>query len=189
MNKFGKHIIYYLVSLCHTFFYAQNTDHTVSIDIPEVALLSIYKSTNTHALDIISHINEAGEDLTFFTPQNEIWINYTSIIGSRTEPSRSVFMQITDGNVPTGFDLVMTVSKDAGQGNGKMGIPMQTTIISTNQPKQVIDQIGSAYTGAGYSKGHQVIYAIQKNTQYPNFWLANNNSATALQITYTLSDN
>ncbi|MBS3992592.1 MAG: hypothetical protein KGZ87_02630 [Bacteroidetes bacterium] len=174
---------------CQTIIYAQHTDHNVSIVVPEVALLSIQNSTNQHTLDIVPIINEAGEDISFTTSKSEIWINYTSIIGSKTEPSRSVFMQITEGSMPSGLDLIMAISNDAGLGNGKMGIPVKSAAISSNQPTQIIDNIGSGYTGAGFNKGHQVVYAVQKNSQYNNFWLADKSTTTTLQITYTLSDN
>lgn len=168
---------------------AQNTDHTIKIDIPEVALLSIQKPANQQVINITPVLNEAGDAITYITPYNETWINYSSIIGSKTEPSRFVYLQITEGTLPKGLELVLNVGNDVAMGAGHIGSPVEQTLVTSNQPYRIIDNIGSCYTGAGNTKGHMVTYTIKKNEDFNAQWLTDFNTSTALQLTYTLSDN
>jgi hypothetical protein len=101
---------------------------------------------------------EAG-DAVSFPSDNSIWLNYSSIVGSTTEPSRNVTAQITAGTVPAGTVLSVVAGADAGSGDGTMGAP--TAVIALSGAAQnVISAIGSAYTGDGVSKGHNLSFAL-----------------------------
>jgi len=168
--------------------------HTVTINIPEVALLDLESDSGkniTLAGTIGTNLagnSEAGLPIDFSTATDAtIWINYSSIVGS-SEPSRKVSVQITDGAVPTGLKLTVLASDDAGNGGGTMG--NATAIVTlTGSPQDIITGVESAYTGDGANNGHnltyQLDYATDAATDYASLDF---DESDVLEITYTLSD-
>ncbi|MBK8500967.1 MAG: hypothetical protein IPL46_01515 [Saprospiraceae bacterium] len=90
--------------------------HNLIIKIPEVALLDL-ESTGDKTINLGPEgPKEAGEALDFSNQTNsELWINYSSVIGSKSEPARDITVQITSGKLPTGILLRVKSAKDAGR--------------------------------------------------------------------------
>lgn len=64
-----------------------NTDaHNIVVSIPEVALLDLEASAGTSIELGPDAPLEAGEMVSFPSQDNSIWLNYSSIVGSTTEP-------------------------------------------------------------------------------------------------------
>lgn len=186
-----KHVLFTLaIGVISTSTFAQdnNTDaHNVSVTIPEVALLDLEASAGTSISLAPTAPTEAGLAADFSAAQdNSIWINYSSIIGSTTEPSRNVSVQITSGTLPGGVALRVTPSTDAGQGEGTMGTVGTSAITLGTSAQNVVTGIGSAYTGDGVSKGHNLTYKLDK---LPGaFGRLDFDQSSTLVISYTLSD-
>ena len=171
--------------------YAQDDNddaHNVVITLPEVALLDLESSAGTSISLGPDAPTEAGEALDFSEETNsDIWINYSSIIGSKTEPSRDITVQITSGKVPEGLELTAIAAKDAGMGDGSMGTPT-AKIILDNSAQEIIKGVGSAYTGNGVSKGHQLTYQLALNEKKGSYAKLDFDNSNTLAITYTLTD-
>ena len=176
--------------------FAQVTDsnkasHLVTINIAEVALLDLeFAAGESTAITLAGTApTEAGEAMTFENANNsDIWINYSSIVGSTTEPARNVSVQITDGVVPAGLILTAIASTDAGDGAGLMGTA--TSILTLSGTLQdIITGIGSAYTGDGANKGHNLTYQLGYETDAAtDYGSLDFDKSDVLTITYTLSD-
>ncbi len=172
--------------------FAQDTNedtHTVTIGIPEVALLDL-ESANGTAISLNGTApSEAGDKVIFNASNSDIWINYSSIVGSSTEPSRNVTVQITDGNVPNGLVLSVVASQDAGQGDGTMGVAVSEAIaLRTDRADEIISGVGSAYTGNGANKGHNLTYTLTQSNEEGSYAQIDFDQSQTLSITYTLSD-
>ncbi|PCI35731.1 MAG: hypothetical protein COB60_02105 [Flavobacteriaceae bacterium] len=173
--------------------FAQDTNeasHTISISIPEIALLDLESTTGT-AINLNGTApTEAGEKVTFNATNNDIWINYSSIVGSSTEPTRKVMVQITDGNIPDGLELAVIASQDAGSGDGTMGeAATKAIVLSTKEAQEIIDGVGSAYTGNGPNKGHNLTYTLSQKSKKGSYASLDFNQTQTISITYTLTDN
>ncbi len=167
-----------------------NTDtHTVTIGIPEVALLDLESATGTAITLNGTAPSEAGEAMVFNAKNSDIWINYSSIVGSKSDPSRNVTVQITDGQVPDGLVLSVVAAQDAGKGDGTMGKAEKDAIaLSTKKADKIIDGVGSAYTGNGANKGHNLTYTLTLDSSKGSYAKVDFDQAQTLSITYTLSD-
>ena len=191
--NFQKLLFAALVVLTVNATFAQDTNvdfHTVTIGIPEVALLDLESSTGTAITLQGTAPTEAGEAANFNASNSDVWINYSSIVGSVTEPSRNVTVQITDGNVPNGLVLSVLASQDNGQGDGTMGTANAAAIeLSTTTADKIIDGVGSSYTGNGANKGHNLTYSLALDTAAGSYAQVDFDQATTLTVTYTLSDN
>jgi hypothetical protein len=189
MIKTYKNIALVLFSLVIGNLSAQENhdSHKISLQIPEVALINVY-SNSSISLGNTSVI-EAGKPLNIEDTNNSVWINYSSIVGSQSQPSRDISIRISEGTIPSGVKLYVKVLKDMGAGAGTMGKPISTTQELTANPLTIITDIGSAYTGAGANKGNNVQYTL-KLSDGPNAY-ANLDSyqSNSLVINYTLSDN
>jgi hypothetical protein len=166
----------------------QSDKHTIDIKIPKVAILDLESSGNVGAIQLEAAApNEAGLPLDLSKSVNsEIWINYSSIIGKKTEPKRDVTVEITDGNVPDGLKIVLQASKDAGQGEGTVGEPLGDLDLS-NAAQKLIGGVGSAYTGNGPNAGHNLTYTLKLiEGKYADLDFDQTGSIT---VTFTLTDN
>jgi hypothetical protein len=162
-------------------------DHNAMITIPEVALLDLEAINGTTVALNPSVPTEAGLALSFPVTDASIWLNYSSIIGSNTESSRNVTAQITSGVVPAGTSLKIAVASDSGNGDGLTGAP-SSPIVLTNVAQNVITGIGSAYTGNGVNKGHNLQYTLDLLPSAGAYALLDFDFNETLVITYTLTD-
>lgn len=178
-----------LVFGCLNFSFAQDDNddmHDINITIPEVALLDIEPSANTTiSLGAIAP-TEAGDPIDFSaTTDNTLWINYSSIIGSTTEPSRKVTAKYS-GTLPGGMLLKVNAAADAGNGAGNVGTPVgQITLTTSDQ--DFVTTIGSCYTNTPENNGHQLTYVLEVDPG--NYGDIDFDDATTLTVIYTLTDN
>lgn len=161
--------------------------HKINITIPEVALINVF-SNSAIALGNNSVI-EAGNALNMEEINNSVWINYSSIVGSQTQPSRDINICIAEGTIPNGVKLYVKVEKDMGAGAGKMGKPISTSQELTANPLTIITDIGSAYTGVGTHKGNNVHFTLKLSDEPNAYAKLDFNQSNTLVINYTLSDN
>lgn len=160
----------------------------VAIKIPEIALLDLEAASGTTISLSPTIPLEAGDAISFSQINSSIWLNYSSIIGSITDPSRLVTVQMTAGAIPSGTYLEVVANAYLGSGDGLFGIPTQAIILS-NTPQNIINNIGSVYTGDGINNGHNLFYKLALLTNAGSYALLDFDESTALEITYTLSDN
>lgn len=180
------------LALSTTSVFAQDTNtdkHTIDIKIPEVALLDLETSGSSSALSLAGTApTEAGNAIDFSKAQNsDLWINYSSIIGSKTEPSREVTVAITSGSVPDGLNLTVEAKADANKGAGKVGTPSASALTLSGTAQKIVTGVGSAYTGNGANAGHNLIYKLALDSgSYEKLDFDQSQSVT---VTYTLTDN
>lgn len=163
-------------------------EHNAVIVIPEVALLDIEGANGSTVSLNPTAPTEAGLAVSFPVTDSSLWLNYSSIIGSITEPSRTIIAQISSGVVPAGTSLKLVATNDAGSGDGLMGLP--TTEISLSTVAQnLITGIGSAYTGDGMNRGHNLQYTLDLLPSAGAYGLLDFDFNETLVITFTLTDN
>ncbi|SDX76573.1 hypothetical protein SAMN05444411_10955 [Lutibacter oricola] len=185
--------IYILILLFAATFttYAQDTHkdvHNVTIGVPEVALLDLESSKDKNIEFNIQAPTEAGSAVKITNMNYDMWINYSSIVGSKNA-SRSVNVQITDGKVADGLQLYIYAWGDAKGGSGQMGSSSKYLMkLSGTEAISIITGIGSAYTGNGPNKGHRVLYYLTKSSDKDYYSKLNSDQSETLTITYTLTD-
>ncbi len=189
MSKTYKNIAIFLFLLVFGNLYAQENQgsHKINLKIPEVALINVYSNS---AISLGNNtVIEAGQPLNTEETNNSVWINYSSIIGSQTQPGRDITIRISEGTIPDGVKLYVKVAADIGAGAGTMGKPVGTTQELTANPLIIITDIGSAYTGAGANKGNNVQYSLKLSDEPKAYANLNFDQSSTLVINYTLSDN
>ena len=189
--KIQKLILAAIILISSTNLFAQDSEkdsHTLSIEIPQVALLDI-ESTNSKDISLNATApTEAGEKVEISQKNSDLWLNYSSIVGNKN--SRSVSVQITDGDVPKGINLTVTAEQYEGKGEGTMGEASKKSIVLNDKKAEtIIKGIGSAYTGNGAKSGHNLIYKIAQSDDTDAYQNLNFEQSTTLTITYTLTDN
>ena len=161
--------------------------HTIVVGVPDVALLDVEGGATINLS--ATPPTEAGDPISFGAANSDLWINYSSIIGSSTEPSRTVSVAVTQGSIPSGIVINLEVGNDAGNGGGSLGTPETQIIALSVAPQTIITGIESAYTGDGASSGHNLSYSgalSNGGEDYSQLDFDQNN--TILTVTYTLSD-
>ena len=157
-------------------------EHTVTISIPEVALLDLEGTTDITLRP--SAPTEAGEAFDFSSAtSSSVWVNYSSVVAAGK--SRNVTVAITDGSVPTGLTLKVMAKEDAGKGKGTVGKSAGSLILSKTA-QNIVTGVKSCYTGNGSAAGHNLVYSLDLTSADNYKDLAN--ADTELTITYTLTD-
>ncbi len=178
------HIIIFLLPVCSI---AQNNsaNHKIGIEIPEVALLGLISDRATDInLNTLSP-KEAGNSIKISNTQNKnIWINYSSIL-VRKDHKRKIIAMV-QGEIPKGIRLKLEASEAVGSGKGKTGESVGIVTLS-NEPSDVILDIGSCYTGKGLNNGHHLTYKLEIDDSAEEY-VQLTSGQTSLNVIYTLTD-
>lgn len=190
MKKFNYLLTLGLLAVSTLAFAQDDGDdvHQVTISVPEVALLDIEAASSTTISLGPTAPTEAGSPITFTSAtDNSLWLNYSSIIGSTTESSRTVTAQITSGTVPAGMTLSVVAGADAGNGDGTVGTPTAAVTLS-GSAQNIITAIGSCYTGTGTSNGHQLTYTLALDAASGSYANLDFDDAGNINVTYTITN-
>jgi len=169
---------------------AQDTrtdNHTISITVPEIALLDIEPTASKNITLGYTSPTEAGEPIIPGAANTSLWLNYSSI-KSTADPLRTVSVKLSA--VIPGVDIKVTAAAATGTGGGTLGLPSSTALILTASDQTIISGIGSAYTGNGANNGHNLTYVLSSGgigaiANYADLEAA---SSTTITVTYTISD-
>ncbi|WP_313260794.1 hypothetical protein [Sphingobacterium sp.] len=163
-----------------------NTDfHTITIGVPEVAIVDIEPMASKNIVLGFTAPLEAGLPIIADAANNSLWLNYSSI-KSETDATRTVSVRLSA--VVPGIDIQLTAAGATGSGGGSLGTPSaQLTLTAADQT--VISGIGSAYTGDGVSNGHNLSYVIAPSASEGGYADLEAAAATVATVTYTISDN
>jgi hypothetical protein len=168
-----------------SFAQTDKAEHKINVTIPEVALLGLVSETDKAVSMQPMMATEAGEAVVLNKiSSSRIWVNYSSIISEAT-PSRKV-VAVIQGELPKGLTLKVAASAFTGSGKGKLGTPAGLVTLS-NQPTDVIVDIGSCYTGKGINNGHYLTYQLEKEDDEKAYAMLSAQN-TAVNVVYTLTD-
>jgi len=187
--KISQSILIVFLLFCSTgIMTAQNnvSSHKLNIGVPDVALLGLASENSSGISFSASSPTEAGNSIDFNNEHqnNNIWLNYSSIIKNSTH--RRKIVAFVQGEMPEGIHLKLKASEAEGAGKGKLGNPAGE-ILLTEEPTDIISDIGSCYTGKGANNGHVLTYELeydQSSTAYAGL----NTEQTTFHVVYTLTD-
>lgn len=187
--KFSHTILVLILMSCTSgILVAQNNsaNHELNVEIPEVALLGLVSENSSDISFSASSPVQAGNSIDFKNgnQNNDIWINYSSII--KNSFHRRKIVAFVQGEIPEGVHLKVKASEAEGSGKGKLGHPAGEIVLSEN-PADIIFDIGSCYTGNGTSNGHILKYELEYvgNSQV---YAGLNAEKTTFHVVYTLTD-
>jgi hypothetical protein len=170
---------------------AQDTktdNHTLTISVPEVALVDIEPAATKNITLGFTAPTEAGSAVIPNAANTTLWLNYSSI-KSDADPTRNVSVSVNE--IIPGIDIHVTAAGATGSGGGTLGTPAaQLTLSATDQT--IISGIGSAYNGNGANNGHNLTYALAAGSSpggvasYADLKVI---ATTEVSVIYTISDN
>lgn len=167
------------------FNYAQtnSANHKINCEIPEVALLGLVSENEANINLSAIAPNEAGNAISSTDEtNNNIWINYSSIIANKNHNRKIIAM--VQGEIPKGIQIKVQASEATGSGKGKTGQPSGLVTLS-NEPSEIIVGIGSCFTGKGSNNGHYLSYKLEiDDAEYSQL----SNISEPLSVVYTLTD-
>ena len=165
-----------------------NTDnHTVSITVPEVALLDIEPGAPAKNIAMNFTANgEAGLGLTSPSANASLWLNYTSVVTAGAPDNvRQINVKLT--TALAGVDIAVTPATPVFTGGTVASAGTSGAAVTlTTTAQDIVTGIGSVYTGDGINKGVNVSYGITAPAASFASLVA---GTTAVTVTYTLTDN
>lgn len=178
--------------------------HTLDIVIPEIAILDIEGLTSPTGDESNAIVFDLGTEIANATTEaglgfetvdlqnNDLWLNYTSIV-SAVGNSRQIDVHVDDlANVPSGFIIELTTPTQNIQNGGDATLTAGTQWTSANGPLSaspfaLASGIQSAYTGQGANQGVNLQYNLVQDGTDSNFSDLVSGTYQAV-FTYTLSD-
>ncbi len=181
-------LIFILTGLVPFWVSSQNNtnNHRLTIEIPEVALIGIIQNGEKNVQLSSYSPTEAGTAVKF-TPEiqtSSVWINYSSTVKKGNHKRKIVAM--VEGEIPAGIKVAVEASEAEGTGKGKPGHPVGSIILS-NEPAEIITDIGSCYTGKGARNGHFLSYRLIFDNPSDNLEKISQMTA-GIHVIYTLTD-
>lgn len=158
--------------------------HTITVEIPEVALLSIEGTKDFTATFIAPTV--AGEPIEAPADNTALWLNWSSIVTSTgADATRAIKVKLS--SLVPGVDIFVLPGA-VSTGFGTPGTPVGAPVKIETADKDIFTGVGSCYTESGTSKGSNLTYSFVANTS--NYaQLANATTAPVVTVTYTLTDN
>lgn len=176
-------VVLLFISNPNAVFAQGNSQKNITVTIPDVGLIAVVGNQTTTVSFGLTGPTEAG--LPFGGDDqydSTVWLNYSSVVG-QSKPKKDVYVKISNGTVPDGFELRVRAAPNNGQGKGNVGT--STGEISlTSSDQKIVDHIRTGYTGKGNGKGHRLIYHLLID----DIGSVSADDVTTLEITYTITD-
>ena len=164
----------------------QTDNHQITVVVPSVALLDLETSVskNFSAAFTQATPQEAGDKITVPTANEEVWLNYSSVLAATGLGSTSRRVDVRASALVPGV-AVSVLASAATTGFGTKGTPTSAVTLTTVD-QTIINSIGSAYTVTGPSNGHKLTYSFAAlDANYASLKAG----STVVTVTYTLADN
>ena len=160
--------------------------HNININIETFALLAI-ESTRTSEITLApKKPTEAGFGYDFKNAKDQsLWLNYSSVVAK--DETRTITVAATKSNLPEGLYLQVE-AKEANTTNGKgeLGEAVSEAVTLSETAKEIVNEIGSCYTGNGHKNGRNLIYSLNMdNDKYKNLFADDKYQVT---VTYTITE-
>jgi len=154
----------------------------ITLRIPEVALIDFEGSTRLISFESSPQQSNQIDQIVTPSTMDKTWINYSSIIKEGRTNTISVY--ISSGKLPPYTSIELDIGGDVGAGAGSLGNSSAPIILSQN-PQNIITNIGSCYTGKGINKGHQLSYSWIRHDGPDNHILTED--SFSIVVTFTIS--
>jgi hypothetical protein len=158
---------------------SETASHTLTINVPEVAIIDLESSGTTNVSLSFIAPTEAGEGIVGES-NSDLWLNYSSI-KSTANPTRTISVQVNQ-TVP-GADIKLSAAAHSGTGKGTYGTPAGELTLTTSA-QTLLNSIGSCYTGDGVSNGHNLTYSLVVGSDYSDL----EKVTEPVTVTYTISN-
>ncbi len=161
MDKSGKKLIVLIVSLlfiANVWSQAWTAGDNVTLNIPFFCLIE----TNYAPVVLTFAVPSAGAAIAPVS-NSDLFVKVSSITPGTTH--RELTARISSGTVPAGTALTL-VSADCTTSNsgGELGAAFTTPITLSAVDQDLIDLIGTMYTGTGYNDGYQMTFTWGPDT-------------------------
>ena len=159
----------------------KNDSHQISINIPKFSMLKIASSNDNVEFEGVVPEN-AGDKITFKQKSNsELFLNYSSIVGN----GKTNTISAKASGLPAGLTVKVKVDPEAQNSKkGKTGRGLSKTLDASGV--DVVEGIGSCFTGFGQGKGHKIAYEVEANEKAYDEIVAQDANIT---VTYTITEN
>lgn len=168
--------------LVSTSIYAQDANavvHSLSISVPEVALVDLETNGGSSVDFNFIAPQEAGESLNPPAPNSSFWLNYTSTVRSSTS-KRRITAQLS--STISGIDVLLTANSSTS-GEGDLGSSSGQITLNSTVAQTIINNIGTCFTGDGPGYGSQLTYALSINDIAATYIMN-----SSLSVTFTITE-
>ncbi len=165
--------------------FAQGADQHVNVrfSMPEVAMVDIEPGSSSVEFEIEASSVPGGEPVVRKLSNDNVWINYSSAIRQYGN-KRSINVQISQGSVPDGTSFYIEASAASAFGSSNQGVSTGKVKVQRN-PRPIITNIGSCYTGDGINNGHELRYFLE----ITDFLRIKSTVNHMFTVMYTITDN
>ena len=101
---------------------------------------------------------------------------------------REITARIASGTVPVGTRLTLvSANSTTTNSGGVLGTAFTTPILLDGVDKELVDMIGTCYTGTGYNDGYRLTYTWMRDTAVAYGLISSSASPVALTVMQTIT--
>ena len=142
-------------------------------------------ATNNAPVNLTLTSTMAGAPITSVS-NSDMYVKVSSIVPGGTH--RELTARIASGTVPVGTKLTLVSAPcTTTNSGGVLGTAFTTPIVLDAVDKELVDMIGTCYTGTGYNDGYQLTYTWSRDPAVNYGLISSTASPVALTVVLTIT--
>jgi len=130
----------------------------ITLNVTQYSLIA----TNNAPVNMVLSSSIAGTPVTSVS-NSDMYVKISSIVPGGTH--REISARIASGTVPAGTKLTLVSAPcTTTNSGGVLGTPFTTPILLDGIDKEMVDFIGTCYTGTGSTDGYRLTYTWSRDT-------------------------
>ena len=153
----------------------------ITLQISSYSLIA----TNNAPVNLTLTSAAAGAPITSVS-NSDMYVKVSSIVPGGTH--REITARIASGTVPVGTRLTLvSANSTTTNSGGVLGTAFTTPILLDGVDKELVDMIGTCYTGTGYNDGYRLTYTWMRDTAVAYGLISSSASPVALTVMQTIT--
>lgn len=142
-------------------------------------------ATNNAPVNLTLTSAMAGAPITSVS-NSDMYVKVSSIVPGGTH--RELTARIASGTVPVGTKLTLVAAPcTTTNSGGVLGTAFTTPILLDAIDKELVDMIGTCYTGTGYNDGYRLTYTWMRDTAINYGLIKSTTSPVTLTVVLTIT--
>lgn len=142
-------------------------------------------ATNNAPVNMVLTSSSAGAPVTSVS-NSDMYVKISSLVPGGTH--REITARIASGTVPAGTKLTLVSAPcTTTNSGGVLGTAFTTPILLDGVDKELVDLIGTCYTGTGNTDGYRLTYTWSRDTSQDYGLLQATQTPAAITVVLTLT--
>lgn len=182
-----KYKFYFAIILITVLFSGKSSAQSFTAGEQITLQVSSYSLVATNNAPVNLTLSSAAAGLPITSVSNsDMYVKVSSIVPGGTH--RELTARISSGTVPVGTRLTLISAPcTTTNSGGNLGTPYTTPIVLNSVDQELVDYIGTCYTGTGYNDGYRLTYTWMRDPAVNYGLITASASPVAITVVITIN--